>query len=102
MSDHAHKMAASACGCVARALTQVWVMGASVETHLSMATSMAPSKSVLEPDRGNLSCRLLGLHLMAKPSQEDFQRAPWPHAHSPSAGSSRLGGEVALMAALLY
>lgn len=31
----------------------------------------------------NITCRLLALHLMDKPSQEDFQGSSWPHAHNP-------------------
>lgn len=47
MSEHVDKMVASARGYLAHALTPVCVMGAAVETHLSMATSTSSSESIL-------------------------------------------------------
>lgn len=38
-------MVANACGYLAHALTQVWVMGAAVEAHRSMTTSTSTSES---------------------------------------------------------
>lgn len=50
MTDHVHSMVANAYGYLAHAHTQVWVVGAAVETLFSMATSTRSSESILEPD----------------------------------------------------